>query len=594
MRLLLHLLVFFSHANALPLLGSSFGIPASATYDYVVVGGGTAGLTIAARLAENPRFSVAVIEAGSFYEISNGNLSQVPAFDYYWTGKDYNPLVDWGYQTVPQKGISDAIVHYPRGKCLGGSSARNYMAYTRGSARSYDLWADSVGDPNYKWLSFLPFFQKSITFTPPDASKRASNATPGDVKDLGNTGGPLDITFPNYAQPWSSWVQLALKGIGIDPIAGLVSGKLFGSSYTTNTIQASTQTRESSETAFLQPALSKSNLIVYQSTLARKIIFNGNKAATGVLADTSGVEYTLSAKREVIVSSGVFGSPQLLMVSGVGPAANLQELGIPVISDLPGVGQNMWDHVFMGPSHRVHVHTSSSFASPLFAAQATLDYQSKQSGPLTSTGGDFFGWEKLSSTHLSEAALSNLSYFTLDWPHLEYLSIPTYLGPGFPSDTAQYASLAAAIVAPLSRGTVSITSPNTTDAPLIDPRWLTHPTDIALAIAGFRRAREALKTPALGPVLIGQEAWPGASVQSDAAILASIKLGMQSLSHGCCTCKMGKTEDSMAVVDSKGRVKGVSGLRVVDVSAFALLPPGNPQSTVYALAEKIADDIKRG
>ncbi|OCK80877.1 GMC oxidoreductase [Lepidopterella palustris CBS 459.81] len=597
MNLFFSLLPFVLYANAYPLLGSSFGVPLAATYDYVVIGGGTAGLTVAARLAENPALTIAVIEAGSFYEIDNGNLSQIPAYDFYSVGATYNPLIDWGYHTIPQAGVLNAVVHYPRGKTLGGSSGRNYMAYSRGSKKSYDMWADLVGDDSYKWTNFLPYFEKSMDFTPPDMSKRAANATPQyDLSVLGNGNGPLDVTFPNYGQPWSSWVQIALKGIGVNPIAGFLSGVLFGSSYTTNTIQPKTQTRESSQTGFLNPALVRGNVIVYQKTLAKKIVFDGNKVATGVLVDTGGAQYTLSAKREVILSSGAFGSPQLLMVSGIGPAATLQNLGIPVISNLAGVGQNMWDHLFFGPSYRVKVLTSSSYANPEFAANATFNYQNTQTGPLTNTGGDFFGWEKLppsSRSTLSPTVQSSLTYFPDDWPELEFLSIPTYLGPTSPPDLAQYGSIAAGLVAPLSRGSVSINSSDTSDPPLINPNWLTHPTDIAVAIAGFKRARAAISSPGMSPVLVGDEAYPGAGVQSDSDILEVIQTSFQSLSHAAATCKMGKAGDGMAVVDSRGRVFGVGGLRVVDVSAFAILPPGNPQSTVYALAEKIADDIKK-
>lgn len=194
----------------------------------------------------------------------------------------------------------------------------------------------------------MPYFEKSLDFSPPDQSKRAANATPQyDQASLGGGGGPLSVTFSNYAQAFSSWVQKALAEIGVKPIAGFTSGTLFGSSYSLATIQSITQTRESSETGFLQPALKRSNLIVFQQSLAKKILFNREKAAIGVVVDTGGRIYTLSAKREVILSAGAFQSPQLLMVSGIGPAETLEKYGIPIMVDRPGVGQNMW----VGPSH---------------------------------------------------------------------------------------------------------------------------------------------------------------------------------------------------------------------------------------------------
>lgn len=217
------------------------------------------------------------------------------------------------------------------------------MAYQRGTIGSYKQWADQVGDQSYTFENFLPYFEKSLNFTPPDMNKRAHNATPEyDLSTLGNGKGPLSVTFANYAQAFSSWAQKGLAEIGIGPINGFTSGKLLGSSYCLSTIEASTMTRESSETAFLEPALSNSNLYVFQSTLGKKIIFDADKRATGVQVDTEGKVYTLSANKEVVLSAGAFQSPQLLMVSGVGPKETLAKHNIPVIADRPGVGQNMW------------------------------------------------------------------------------------------------------------------------------------------------------------------------------------------------------------------------------------------------------------
>jgi choline dehydrogenase len=219
------------------------------------------------------------------------------------------------------------------------------MAYQRGTKESYNLWASLVGDSAFTWSSFLPYLQKSLTFTPPDASKRAKNATASyDLTTLGpgKGSGPLSVTFSNYAMGMSSWVQKGLAEIGIAPTRGFTSGTLNGSAYVMETIDAKTQTRESSETAFLRPAMARGNVIVFQQALAKTIVFDAQKRATGVVVDTAGKRYTLSAKREVILSAGAFQSPQLLMVSGVGPRATLERFGIPVVKELPGVGQNMW------------------------------------------------------------------------------------------------------------------------------------------------------------------------------------------------------------------------------------------------------------
>jgi choline dehydrogenase len=229
------------------------------------------------------------------------------------------------------------------------------MAYQRGTVGSYKMMADMVGDDAYEFDRFLPYFEKSLNFTPPDDNIRAANATVDyDDSNLGNGTGPLRATYANYANPMSSWIQAGLEQIGLGRQRGFNSGSLNGSSYALSNIDHSTGTRESSETSFLQWAMRNSDIQVYQSTLAKKVLFDSHNRAIGVSCDSAGHTYTLSARREVIVSAGSFQSPQLLMVSGVGPARTLRKFGIKVISDLRAVGQNMWDHVCksLPPSNR--------------------------------------------------------------------------------------------------------------------------------------------------------------------------------------------------------------------------------------------------
>jgi len=248
------------------------------------------------------------------------------------------------------------------------------MAYQRGTKASYQRWADTVGDQSYTFDRLLPFFEKSLKFTPPNMELRFANGTPEyDPTVLGNGSGPLSVTFSHYVQAFGTWATKGLQEIGLPIVKGFQSGYLSGQSYSMFTINATTMTRESSETSFLRTGLAYSNYVVYQSTLAKKILFDANKKATGVIVDTQGTVYTLSATKEVIVTAGVFGSPQMLMVSGVGPAATLQQHGIPVIADRPGVGQNLQDHIYFGPSYRVNAPTFSSFSNAPFAAQAAKD-----------------------------------------------------------------------------------------------------------------------------------------------------------------------------------------------------------------------------
>ncbi|KAI0148810.1 glucose-methanol-choline oxidoreductase [Xylariaceae sp. FL1272] len=586
------------------LLGSSFPTPGdNATYDYVIVGGGTAGLAVAARLVEQHAGTVAVVEAGTFYEFSNSNNTQLPGGDGAFTGKgvtDWQPMIDWGYETTPQAGALNQTLHYAAGKTFGGGSARNFMVYQRGTEGSYQKWADEVGDDSYTWSSFLPWMQKSAEFSPPDEEKRTANATP--VYDAGIVGkdGPVSVSYTNYPQAIASWVLEGLKAIGLPVIDGFNSGKLIGQSYATFSIDAKSMLRDSSSTAYLQPSLSNTDLYLYHLTLAKKINFDSDKRATSVDVETMGSTYNLKANKEIIVSSGVFGSPQLLMVSGIGPKETLDSLDIPVVADLPGVGQNLQDHIYFGISYKINALTFSSFLNADYVNEQKFLFQTNQTGMYTNPTADVIGWEKIPDhlrTGWSNGTVTALEEFPDDWPEAEYISLGSYLGLdldsrfGDPGDGAQYGTLVIAVVSSTSRGTVSISSTDTKVQPIINPNSLTTQADADVAVAGFKRAREFWATDVMQQLAIGEEAYPGPNVTTDEEILASIRKSYNAIYHASCTNKMGKESDSMAVVDPQARVYGVTGLRVVDASAMPLLPPGHPQSTVYGLAEKIACDI---
>ncbi|RPA75821.1 alcohol oxidase [Ascobolus immersus RN42] len=618
LRLLSVILAISSDSAAVALLsptgviasiGSLFGV--GQTYDYVIVGGGTAGLAIAARLSENPDITVAVIEAGGKYELTNPLLSTTPAGDVIFAGSDKNdtnPLVDWGFITAPQAGAADRKVKYARGKCLGGSSARHFMVYQRGTRDSYQKWADLVDDQSYTFDNLLPYFKKSVKFTAPNTAKRFANATTlYDVDAFDTTGGPVAVSYANYAQPFSTWMQPALNEIGVGTTDDFNSGSLMGCQYCSSTIDPTRQTRESSQTSYLEEAKKRSNLKVYDFTLAKQILFNAAKKATGVKvsSDKGITSYTVTARKEVIVSAGVFQSPQLLMVSGIGPKADLERLKIKVLAERPGVGQGMQDHIFAGPSYRVKVPTLTRLATdPLYVLwEYANEYSLRKQGPLTNPVCDFLGWEKTPRSLLGPAHVRELdNSFPKDWPEIEYISGAGYIGDfgnlfkDQPKDGFQYATILASLVAPLSRGNVTIISKDTKDLPVINPNWLTHPTDAAVMLAAYKRARAAFATKAMQDVLVnpGKEYYPGPSVRTDAEIMKVIRETVMTIWHASCTCRMGKKDDIMAVVDSEAKVIGVDGLRVVDASSFALLPPGHPQSTVYALAEKIADNILKG
>ncbi|KAL8706998.1 MAG: hypothetical protein Q9201_000046 [Fulgogasparrea decipioides] len=452
----------------------SFGTSGvNASFDYVVIGGGTAGLTIASRLSENPRLRVAVVEQGGFYELDNGNLSTVPAYCTAFAGTNpndtNNPLVDWGFVTLPQAGASNRRLHYAQGKTLGGSSARNFMVYHRPTIGSLQQWAEAVGDDAYTFPRLLPFYQKSPHYNP-----------------------------PGFVSPNSTNEQ--------DPAAFTAEG---------------------------------------------------------------------------------------------GPL-QLKSHGIATIKDLPGVGQNLWDHAFFPTLYPVNLPTNSAgLNDPTVQATAVSEYEQRRYGPLTIPAPGTLGWEKLPEPYrgnLSADARRALdSTFPSDWPELEFLPVTGTLSSQRnykmedPKNGQNYASIFTALVAPLSRGNITLNSATMANSPLINPNWLTHPADVELAIAGFKRQRDFWRQ--LANVTVGPEKIPGTMVQTDAQILNFIGEALAPVWHAAGTCKMGQRSDAMAVVDSSNKVLGVQNLRIVDASVFPLLPPGHPQSTVYALAEKLAAEL---
>ena len=268
------------------------------------------------------------------------------------------------------------------------------MAYERATVGSFEKWAEDVGDLSWTYENVSDFYHRSLDFSPPDQSKRIANSTPSyDISTLGE-GGPLKVGYANYAQAWSTWVAKAMVAVGIPAIDGFTSGRLAGSSWLLATINHTDGHRDSSETAFLRPFLGRANLVVYTDTLAEKILFDGD-TAKGVQASTGNVSLTISADKEVIVSAGAFQSPQLLQVSGVGPAQLLKDHGIDVVADRQGVGQDMNDHIYYPITYRVNVQTASALQYGDAMQVAIEEFDNEQDGLLSSPGGDFAGYEKL-------------------------------------------------------------------------------------------------------------------------------------------------------------------------------------------------------
>lgn len=285
-------------------------------------------------------------------------------------------------------------------------------------------WAELVNDSSYLFDNVLPFYQRTVHFTPPNTAVRAPNATAQYNESAFQSGnnGNLQVSYTNYAMPFSSWMKQGMKAIGINETTDFNSGSLMGSQYCTSTIRPTDQTRSSSHAAFFNELSQNPRLVVYQHTLVKRILFDGN-STKGVRITTGDFSSTLRANSEVIVSAGAFQSPQLLMVSGIGPAETLAEHGIEVVSDLPGVGQNMWDHVYFGPTYRVRVPTLARIARDLvYLISQFVEYLHYQRGPVASPVTDFLAWEKIPRhlrSRFSSQTKAELSRFPSDWPEVE-------------------------------------------------------------------------------------------------------------------------------------------------------------------------------
>jgi choline dehydrogenase len=540
-------------------------------FDYVIVGAGTAGCLLANRLSADATKRVLLIEAGGR---DNYHWIHIPVGYLYCIG---NPRTDWLYQTEADAGLNGRRLRYPRGKVLGGCSSINGMIYMRGQSRDYDDWARLTRDEAWRWEVCLPFFklhEDHWRLDDPDPSN------PG-FRQLHGHGGEWRVEKQRLRWEVLDAFSQAAQQAGIPATDDFNRGTNEGVGYFE--VNQRRGWRWNTARAFLRPAIDRSNLTVWTHAQVSRLLLqrgaDGVLRAQGVEVHTrTGVEQ-VQATREVLLTAGAIGTPQLLQLSGIGPGALLREHGIELRHDLPGVGENLQDHLQIRAVFSVQgVPTLNTLASsPWGKLRIGLEYAFKRSGPMSMAPSQLGAFTRSSPAH--------------EWPNVEYhvqpLSLDAFGEPlhGFDAFTASVCNLN-----PTSRGHVRIRSQDFRDAPRIAPNYLSTPEDRQVAADSLRLTRRIVAQPALAKYQ-PQEVKPGVQFQSDDDLARLAGDIATTIFHPVGTCRMGAADDPGAVVDARLQVRGVAGLRVVDASMMPTITSGNTNSPTLMIAERAAQWI---